>query len=785
MGCAQYRTYPPLGLELPGAAPLEPTGIAALEDGTIVTVAEGDADALLVPEPNRLDATGSALTILPLTDGRDVCEAPRCRSRAYRAGVRLHREPIRWLPRERRVTAPFNIEDLAAFRADRVLGVTAYTTVGRRSGYRKDYVARPRRQTERLFVLERTPDGWQEVEVPAIERLRGQLSDWGRASCDGDMQVEGLAYDPDGERVYIGLRRCDGPVQRVLGWELARARRGLVADLQVVADGLADAEPGPEEGISGLTFARGRLWALTAWESYGYEVEPAFGGRLHEVREGKLHPVDLPDRFVDRPSALAVLPSDDPRAALDAIVLFDNDAEARARPGMTVLQARTPRPSDGRYAELIDHSPEPDALPLALNGFDFRWWVRDHRLGHLAAVLDRKETAAGLVAGAWTRALGGLWQMRVGGSIGIASRWLPHGLELGHDKQAVAFTDYSATKLTFSRYRARMSVVPRDRFREDGAVGGVLATNRGAWRVTVPVPQASPDAGLVLQGFEIDTSSRADRGICLAAMELGVSWHSAAHDAVDLQSTLVGGVCNDFDARGPDYFHGLTTAVDGGVLVTLHYAIVEGAPAREWGVELYDRSPPHAPSAEAANGGVLGDAASRAHFHCVAVSPEGTVSARARNPDAPPASWLDQAASVTGAPGVGPTSLRGFAMALDPRGFDPGTPPEPLTDADTLGRNNYIYRYLLRALPEADGMLVEGGISHGIHLGGPMRDSARPSALALRTDFTTFPGVEGAVANDIVWPRAAADPNLLPEDGYVRWSVARPATSEPSCSPAW
>lgn len=789
LGCAQYRTYPLLTLEGPGLAPLEPTGVAVLEDGGIVAIAEGDARAILVPVPDRVEDRGSALTVFPLSDGRDGCDDPSCTARAYRAGVRFAEQPILWLPRERRITTPYNVQDLAPFGPNRVLGVTEYTTIGRRTGYQKDYVARPRRQTERLFVLERQGDAWQEVLVPEIERLRGELSDWGRANCDGDMLVEGLAWDPDGEQVYVGLRRCHGPVTRVLGWSLAGAREGRATDLHVVADGVAPLDggqgAGPEEGVSGLCFSKGRLWALTAWDSFGFDVEPAFGGRLHEVLDGRLRPVDLPGPFVDRPSALAVLGKR--RDGLEAVVLFDNDADARSRPDLTVLQARTARPRDERYAELLDVEPEPDPLPLGLNGFDFRWWVRDHRLSHLAGVLDSKLLTDGTRAfGAWTRALGGLWQIRVGGSAGLASRWLPEGARVGHNKQAVAFTDYSEAGLRFTRYRARVSVIPRDRIRRDESSAGLLGDNRDAWRVTVPLPAPAPGAGLVLQGFEIDTSSRADRGICLAAMDLGVAWHSDARDAVDLQATLIGGLCNDFDYRGPDYFHGLTTEVEGGVLVTLHYAVVEGAESTSWSLGLYDRDVPRSP--EPAPGGGprdMDDAASRAHLHCARVSPDGTVAQLPRQENAPPPDWLSQGMLLDGTLAAGPSSIRGFAIALDPAGFDPVNGPRPLTEDETMDRNNYIYRYLLRALPDAGGTFVEGGMTHGIHARGPMRDNARPSALALRVDLTSFPGLEGAVAHDIAWPRRAEDPNLLPEDGYVRWSTTRPADAEPACSPSW
>ena len=52
--CARYRSYPPLGMDGPGRRPLEPTGIALLEDGRVVTV---DRDylvrSIVDPEADR------------------------------------------------------------------------------------------------------------------------------------------------------------------------------------------------------------------------------------------------------------------------------------------------------------------------------------------------------------------------------------------------------------------------------------------------------------------------------------------------------------------------------------------------------------------------------------------------------------------------------------------------------------------------------------------------------------------------------------------------------------
>src|SRR4051812_20361424 len=73
-GCVQYRTYPLMSLDLPDAGrPLEPSGIALLDDGTMVAVAEGDARALLVPAPDRPLHPGDPIGVFPLHDARDDC----------------------------------------------------------------------------------------------------------------------------------------------------------------------------------------------------------------------------------------------------------------------------------------------------------------------------------------------------------------------------------------------------------------------------------------------------------------------------------------------------------------------------------------------------------------------------------------------------------------------------------------------------------------------------------------------------------------------------------------
>jgi hypothetical protein len=760
---------------------LEPSGLAILPDGRVAIVSEGDAAWLYAPTPTAKLGAGGLFDLFPLSvDERD-----------QHAQVRLAREPISWLPRYRVPQVPWDVEDLAPMGPDRVLGVTEYSTVGRRTGYRKDWLARSRRQTERIFVLERAGAGWREVAVPEVDRLRDSLSDWGRAHCDEDMLVEGLAYDPGQERAWIGLSRCGRPVAKVLRYDLGAARRDEAVAMVVEADGV-EGGSGPAEGVAGLSHAGGRLWAVTAWDSWGHEVEPRFGGRLHEVTAGRLVPVPGREPFLDRPGALAVLapPGEGaPFADLDAIVLFDNDAEAgrRTRPNVTVLRARTPAPEAGSWAQLLSAAPVAEPLPVALNGVDFRWYARDHRLAVLAATLARQADGP---LGAWTRAIGGLWQIRVGASFGnwAATLGIP-GRSFGHDKQSVAFTDYTAANLTWHRYRARLSVAPRDRERENPSVAALLERVAPAYRVTTPLrAPAGPEAGLVLQGFEIDTASRAENGICLAALQLGVDWHDAERSAVDLQATVVGGLCNDFDARGPQYRHGLTSDAEGGVEVVLHYAVVEGGEASAWSAWLADRDPPGprdaarelAEDAEEA----MGDLASRRHLHCARWKAGQWVVDPSPRPGAPPATWLEVAPRGEGAVAM-PASLRGFTLALDPSGFGPDAATRELTEVEAFARNNYIHRYLVRAVPDGDGVLVEGGLSHGIHRVGLMRDSARPSAVAVGVDMTSFSAAAGAVLHDSVSARQGEDVNVLPEDGFVRWAAPIAGDREVRCSPAW
>ncbi len=795
VGCAQYRAYPLLALESPVRGdPLELSGVARLDDGRIVAVAEGVAKALYAPDPDQPLRPGGLLDLLPLQDGREDCVGTRratlrCALRHFRAEVKLQAQPVVWLDRERSRDAAFDVEDLAPFGPDRVLGVTKYSSIGRRTGFRKERMARSRRETERLFALQREGTRWVELDLPEVSRLRDSLSDWGRANCNDDLLVEGLAWRPEIGEVDVGLSRCNGPVLRVLRYPLDDARKGLSATLSVLADGTGDTPTGVAESLSGLSAANGQLYATSAWDSYGYDTEPAFGGRLWHVEGSRLAPLELVETFKDRPSALAVLPSSNAEDGdVQALVLFDNDADAGSawRPNATVLVSPTAAPRGGAWMELESVERMPTALPLGLNGFDLRWFARDHRLSQIAFGLAENQAGE---AGAWSRAIGGRWQVEVGGSLGMWGRALLPRSAMGRNRQAVALTDYrSVPGLTFTRYRVKLSVIPRDRERENPSVAELMEALHDAYTVAVPIDTTTPGAGVMLQGFSIDTSSRAEEGICLAGLDVSASL--TAPDALSVRSTMIGGICNDFDNRGPTLRHGRTTRPDGGVSVILDLAVVEGDHAAEGSAAVWDRALPAPgvdPAADRAAAALraTSDREARASLHCAFAANDGTVRPLPRQPQAPPPDWqvLGQATSGTLAGVAG--SLRGFALAWDPVGFDPGLARPHLTEAEALARNNYVFRYLTRVFVRPEGTFLEAGITHGIHKSGLMRDNARPSALYTRVDLTSFGALPAAPAAwDLVAPPGTDDPNLLPEDGFVRWATPFPL-GVPSCSPGY
>ena len=183
----------------------------------------------------------------------------------------------------------------------------------------------------------------------------------------------------------------------------------------------------------------------------------------------------------------------------------------------------------------------------------------------------------------------------------------------------------------------------------------------------------------------------------------------------------------------------------------------------------------------------IGNPASKDNLACVALTSESvTLLERGKHRHAPEddeVEWMARAYGDPTTPGM-QGSLSGFTFAFDLRGFEPTLYPDAYTDVTPLSARNqnlYIYRYLLRAWPD-EALFLEGGMSHGLHLGGLGRDNAMPTAMMLRAELTTWDDLQGATRHisPPLDPRRD-DPNLLPEDGYTRWSVTEPLVEVPSC----
>lgn len=844
--CVERRSYPLMAIHPPDARGLELGAVAVLPSGLLVAIAEKDSTSVYEAPPLRTDGSDFVDLVrwMAPAEGCGAGDTPRvrrCRDRNYRALVPLQPRPIEWLPGDDGAPArPVFIEDLAPLPCadetpcpDRMLGVTEFSTIGRVTGYRADKVAHGREETERLFVLEKRGGGWHEVRNPSIEHLREELSDWGRAHCGRDMIVEGLAVDPAGPTVFLGLHRCLGPAQTVLAYPLGLAQRGGAAALSVVAEGIVDrdgnAVEGPSEGISSLDWAHGRLWGTSSWDDFGYPSEPAYGGRLL-VRDGA-RMVALPTAEVmsDRADALAIIsgsaasPFGDTAEGLlpwvHALVLFDNDfaADRPSRPNGTVLRASTPAPPGGRRVALLELGASPFGdQALGLNGLDLEWYWRDHRLGLVSVVADR----GALGPGAWTAALGGLWQVRLG-ALGRATRSLPLlGKSVGHNRQSADVTDYSvAPELRFTGYRAVVSVVPRAPTGDDRSIADLLERSRVDFETVATLPEpAGPDAGLVLQGFTIDASPRARGGVCVSALDTSLDWagppEAGARTEVRLRTALLGGVCNDFNAQSAEEHHGLTTDASSGVRVTLYFAVVEGAPARSGSITAAQRDqpgarraathvaygpgphPPMAPYTGPDAPDAIGNHGSKGNLACLAVDPEqGTArplptGPKRHGPSSEDVEWWVQPEGELpmGSAQHRGGSLRGFAWALDLRGFEPdptGAAHADISELAARSQNVYAYRYQVRAWtgPEPE-LHLEGGLSHGLHFGGLGKDNAQPTAVLTRADLTWWDDLSAAPERwaGAGYGRRAHDPNVHPEDGYLRWVQTRPI-GEAACLP--
>ena len=806
--CAERRNYPLMSFQDPteGLTGLELGSVALLESGLMVAISEKDSGSIYEVAPHR--ETGSTLRpggsdfvdLVRWTDPSQDCGADdsktarRCRDDNYRARVDMEPQPIQWLSgADGATTPPAFIEDLAPFPCDtygpcpdRVLGVTEFSTIGRLSGYRADKVAKGRDETERLFVLERGDGQWNEVEAPHIKHLQQQLSIWGRANCDKDFIVEGLAFDPATRTVFFGINRCLGPAQTVLAYPLMLVERGNgAAALSVVSSGIEDDHGNPvdgkSEGISSLDWAHGRLWATSSWDDYGHKSEPIYGGRLLVREDDHMLALPIGDVLHDRADALAILPAEIPEDLADkpahqllpwvkALVLFDNDfaAERSSKPNGTVIRASTPAPPNGDRTALLEFGPSPFGdQALGLNGLDFEWYWRDHRLGLISVVADRGTAGPG----AWTAQLGGLWQVRLG-AIGSATSSMPlFKKSVGHNRQSADVTDYApANELEFTGYRAVVSVVPRAPNGDDVSVASLLDETRDYFETTARLPEAASDeAGLVLQGFTIDSSPRAGGGICVSALDFSLDWIESPleehREAVKIRTAMLGGVCNDFNAQNAEEHHGLTTDASSGVRVTLYFAVVEGAPAQGGSVTVAQDHRPEMDNHE-----------SKANLACFDVDADA-------GPTTSDEWWIRPDGELPGPNGTNRGgSLRGFAWAFDLEGFEDDADPSKhadVTELMALNQNVYLYRYQLRTWTGPEPKIhVEGGLSHSLHVG------ALPTAMLLRTDLTWWDDLSESPER---WTAAgygkrALDPNVLPEDGYLRWARMRPL-EEVQCLP--
>jgi hypothetical protein len=402
------------------------------------------------------------------------------------------------------------------------------------------------------------------------------------------------------------------------------------------------------------------------------------------------------------------------------------------------------------------------------------------------------------------------------------------GKKLGHSRQAVELTDYGpASELSFHSYRAVLSVTPTERTGAEASTAALLEGLRGAHSLEVELPRGYPDgAGLVLQSVTIDTSPRAAGGICLSGMDLGVDWaehplddaqvatitDASGRRSISLRASLLGGLCNDFNVQLPEEYHGLTTDPEAGVRVTIGFAVVQGGEARHATVTAAQRdrpgvrakgsdpasiaqgsSPPPPPAyAHATAPYRIDNDGSKDNLGCVQIGPgedEAELlpkpSTRLGPTDAESAWMVESDGSIPeqGRSGQA-TSLRGFTLATDLRGFDPSLASDAYRDVTELtarSQNNYIYRYLLRTWLQPDGsVFLEGGLAHGIHTSGPGKDNALPSAVLVSADLAWWEGLSAPpIAYGAAPPqRARDDANLQPEDGFLRWAFTQPRDQE-------
>ncbi len=842
-GCGVRRSYPLIRVDSEPDATrgMQIRAAAALPDDEVVIASRYDTETLWrMGQPDTHGARRlSPSDLMAFDDPSAACDelepakAKRCRERNYRALVRMTPQPIRWLP----PLPPGTIEDLTPFpcRAREpdveaseapapctpaVLGVSTFDTIHITTPFHDEEVDIERAQHERLFLLEQEQGVWRERSSPLISRIQDELSDWGRAHCPDRFTVSGIAHRPDPGVLYIGVSACDGPAAKVLSYDLAAARRGEVVHFEPFLDDIVDArglsDRGPDERLSSLDYRHDRLWGTSAWQSFGHEHETAFGGRLLIRRDDAFTAIDVPSGLADRPYALVVLDTPGRASSMDEstdgaalpdveavshLLFFDNgrSSGSEERPQLTVLRTRVPAPPEGSFLDLLEVNANP-SMPLLLNGFDFEWYLRDHRLGAWTFLLGAHEERPG----GWTTALGGLWQVRLG-LIGRKTRAFL-GKALGHNRQAVEVTDIRGTGLDVSSVELTLTVQPQPVQSSTPSVAELLRTPDPRFDLLVPRPEGMAGTP-VLQGLTIDTASHASGGICLSAMDLGVYDAGPEHpDHLRVRARLNGGLCNDFNNRDKDEHHGIITDPSQGIRVRLSVALVDGRAPRAVSVRASQRDligrrdgpthviteeqvvrVPRAPYRDVPGAIETNNKVHKTNFACIAVDASGAprLLPRAIGPDPDDTEWMVRTEGTPPPHDRVSLGVQGFAFAFDLRGFDPGLWPAAYGDVSELSarsQNNYLYRYLLRTWPMPQGgLFLEGGVSHGVHLKGLGRDNASPTALMVRSDAVWWdaPGIPW-VAPDPAQRRT--DPNLLPEDGYLRWAVTEPMDEEgPRC----
>jgi hypothetical protein len=743
--CGGRRFYAPVAFEVTDGSQPPFDAITAVTGSTpdrvsVVLASRADPGAVF-------EATGGpGASIAERFSLRDRC-GPHgaCDRDGYRAFVPLSRVPLIFsgdAPSHPAALSPFTCADGCGAA---MLVATDFSTIGVNSGFHDAELPRARRRGERVVAMVRGDAGWTERPSPAIDLLSRAISDWGRSRCANDLRVSGVAFDASSRDVFIATGRCDGPRAVVLRYPLGRAEQGWNADLLP----FAALDPARTDAtITGLWHDQGRTWASVTWRRRSPDGDPGAGSMLFAVIDGAFVAAPIAGPLRDAARGVVVLPDSPGNTSLTAAHALVLTAP-RSGGAFAWIPVETPAPPEGRWVAALETTTRM-APPVALTGFDLRWYARDHRLGLWSVLADQRDGQPG----AWTAAVGGVWQERFG-RLGRATSTI--GLRRIGASRQVAEVIALGPEVTLHSYQTTLSVIPRPPDPARPSTGAALSAHLPAATVEIPLPTpANPEDGLVLQGFSLDASPRAAGGVCLSALDVDVDWPEARRDAVKVRAAIVGGLCNDFDARGPRERHGATTRADAGVRVTLYYAVVNGRPAHHSEATVAERrAPPRQTDAEA-----------KSHFACS---------------QAPEAAWQITEIGASPTPGSA-GALSGFTFAWDLRGFSPDASYADVGGAAARHQSHYLYAARLRTtvatINAKPTLFVDGGMTHGLHRAGLGRDAAVESAVLTRAAVTWWDDLAGQ-------PRTADpvpdDPNLRPEDGTTRWSVLS-ASANPRCA---